>query len=82
MEERTLLVGVCPQGDCPLKYPNPVYEHRVISGLTIDQLAKLEACLASDAVMFVTRNANMLYMPPHRDPNPELRRLSRTSRTS
>lgn len=48
-----------------MKYPHPIYEHRVISGLTIDQLARLEACLVSDAVMFTTRYGCSLYMPPH-----------------
>lgn len=71
MEERTPLVGVCPQGDSPLKYPHPVYEHRVISGLTIDQLSKLEACLASDAVTFTASVEDTLYLPPHQHFSPK-----------
>lgn len=46
-----------------LKFPNPVYDHRVISGLTADQLAKLEAVLGSAEMCFRETRWNDLTMP-------------------
>lgn len=37
-----------------MKFPNPIYEHRIISGLTLDQLARLEALLMSEAIAFTS----------------------------
>lgn len=49
-----------------LKYPNPIYEHRVISGLSVGQLAKLEALLGEGgdlSISFCSSRANNLRMP-------------------
>jgi hypothetical protein len=45
-----------------MAYPNSAYEHRVITGITVDQLARLEKFMASDKNLLAVRPAKV-HMP-------------------